>query len=197
MTTESFHDFLGRVAMFKEFTAQEIDELLRITNRVRFKPEQVICRAGEDGDCMYIIREGIIKVMARNERGADFILARLSEGEVVGEMSLVDDAPRSATLVAETDAVLYEIYRADFSDLKDEMNPSAYKLLREIAKSSCHRLREVNVQIHHYMDNPAKLFEPEVKSGIESTTVTDRAKRFLKLFGQRLGGFGKEGSHAN
>lgn len=181
---ESFHEFLSRMSMFKDYSESEIDELLRITNRARFKPGTAICAQGERGDSMYIIRSGIVSVQTAAPTGATVTLARLSEGMVVGEMSLIDNSPRSASLVAESEVVLYVISRANFDRLKAEMNPAAYKLMRAIGQVCCERLRDVNEQISHYMEDPMRLFEPEVKTGSTDKTRI-LADRFKGFFGRK------------
>lgn len=183
MSQETFHEFIRRVAMFKDFNDEEIDEILRIMNRIQVHPMQVIAKEGEIGDRMFLVREGVVQVKRILPGGREMILARLSSGMVIGEMSLMDDEPRSAHLVAESEGVLYAMRRRDLDDLKAEMHPAAYKLLRSIATICCERLREVNDQIQRYLDNPVKLFEPEIRHGMESATIKDRINRFLKIFG--------------
>ncbi len=179
---ETFHNFLSRVALFQDLTDPEIDELLRITNRVRMKPGDVVTQEGDEGDSLYIIREGVVQVKRRTS-GGEIVIARLSEGEVIGEMALIDGAPRSASLVAETAGTLYQVRRDNLDILKSEMSPAAYKILRAIALICCERLRDINTQIQHYIENPATLFEPEVKTG--TTEAKGRVSKFLNLFGIR------------
>ncbi|RJO66102.1 MAG: cyclic nucleotide-binding domain-containing protein [Myxococcales bacterium] len=184
--TETFHDFIRRVQLFADFSEEEASALLRLTNRVRFTAGGTICTEGSPGKFMYIIREGVLRVERQSDTGKPFTIARLGEGQVVGEMSLVDDAPRSASLVAETDGVLYEIRREDFETMKKEMNPAAYKLLRAIAKGECERLRRVNQQVEHYLQNPMALFDVRIETGTMKRSATpDLAERFLSFFGRR------------
>ncbi len=182
---ESFHDFLKRIKLFADLSEQEIDEILRLTNRMRIKAGTLICQEGDFGQSMYVIREGVVRVERQSASKTPLKLARMSEGMVIGEMALVDDQPRSATLVAETDCILYEIQRIDFEDFKAEQHPAAYKLLRAIAFDCCERLRSVNQQIKTYTENPKALFEPDVTLGLraEEITLTKRLKGFLRLFG--------------
>jgi len=185
---ETLFDFFSRLALFKDFAEDELNQILRITNRVRFKAKNMICNEGDEGDSMYIIREGIVKVMRKPKHGAAIVLARLSEGFTVGEMSLVDDSPRSAALVSETDVLMYEIRRADFDILRHEFSPAAFKLLRSIGLTCCERIRDVNDQVQLYMENPTTLFTPEIKaetSPDEPAQVGAKVKRFLKIFGKR------------
>lgn len=186
--TESLVEFLGRLELLDGFSQAEIEALLPLCNRVKAQAGDVICHEGDIGDMMYVIREGVVSIQRRVGRGDPIVLARLSEGMVVGEMSLVDDAPRSATLVAESESLLYKISSRDFGELKLDMDPAAFKLLRAIAGICCDRIRDVNSQVQGFIENPAILFEPEVRSdhlAPSAETVLSRVKSFVNIFGKK------------
>lgn len=180
------HEFLARVDVFSNFNESELNTIVRITNRRLVKANEILCQEGETGDSMFIVRDGVIRVMRKAEAGSDLILARLSSGNVIGEMSLVDEEPRSASLIAEGEGLVYEIRRAAFEDLKDAMDPAAYKLLREISRTTCRRIRNVNQQVYAYIKNPDSLFVPEVENSTikMSDNIKQRINRFLSLFGR-------------
>jgi hypothetical protein len=67
------------------------------------EPGQVIFRQGEEGDCAYFIHDGEFAVV-REENGKETVLARLSTGQYFGEMALISNAPRNATVRAVTPA---------------------------------------------------------------------------------------------
>ncbi len=179
---ETLHDFMKKVSLFKDFDEEESNLFIRGMHRVRLKPGEVLCKKGDEANSLYIIREGVIEVRDVSYMGGEVVLARLSEGMVVGEMALVDSCPRSATLVSEGESTLYEITRWDFEDLLEDMSPTYYKLLSQIALISCARIRDVNRQIEHYILHPADLFDPEVKTGLENPTLKKRVTGFLKYF---------------
>ena len=68
---------------------------MRSLNRVRFKADEVLAYEGKKGDAMFVIAEGIVKVMSETRKGVAVTLARLGEGEVIGEMALIDNGNRS------------------------------------------------------------------------------------------------------
>ncbi len=78
----------------------------------RYADGQLIFRQGEDSHCFYIIRRGIVEILM-NKDGADVSIARVGRGEVVGEMGVIEDLPRSATAVSRGKTVLYRLERAD------------------------------------------------------------------------------------
>jgi len=186
MSTESMHEFLARVDVFCNFSESELNTIVRITNRRQVKAGDFLCFEGDSGDSMFIVRDGVVRVVRKAETGSDLILARLSSGNIIGEMSLIDEEPRSASLEVESDALVYEIRREAFEDIKDAMDPAAYKLLREISRLLCRRIRNVNQQVYRYIKNPDSLFIPEVESSTVkiNDTIRQRINRFLSLFGR-------------
>jgi len=67
-----------------------------------FEPGQVIFQQGDVGDCAYFIRKGDVEVIQRQADGAETVVAKLSRGQYFGEMALIQDAPRNATIRAAT-----------------------------------------------------------------------------------------------
>lgn len=107
-----------------------------------FKAGQTILREGDLGETAYIIQKGQVEIRRGSGDGALY-LATLGPGETLGEMSMIDDKPRSATAVALQDAELTEIHRDDFFEAL-QTDPEATIM---ILKSLFERLREANSRI--------------------------------------------------
>ncbi len=174
--------FLSKLRLFKDFSKEEIHTVMRSLNRIRFKADEILAYEGKKGDSMFVIAEGVVKVMSETHKGVAVTLARLGEGEVVGEMALIDNGERSATLVAETDGRVYKLTRKDFNELIRKLDPAAFKLLWAVTIAGCERLREVDRQVEHYLKNPETLYEPEVKDGMDRSVVTQAVHKMMKLF---------------
>ena len=104
-----------------------------------FRKGDVIIEEGSYGTSAYVIKSGKVEVseLAKNKK---IVLATLEEGQIFGEMGLVEDQPRSATVTASEDVQLAVLSRDSFNDLF-EKNP---KLLLPIIKALFERLRTVN-----------------------------------------------------
>lgn len=104
-----------------------------------FRKGDVIIEEGSYGTTAYVIKSGKVEVseLAKNKK---IVLATLEEGQIFGEMGLVEDQPRSATVTASEDVQLAVLSRDSFNDLF-EKNP---KLLLPIIKALFERLRTVN-----------------------------------------------------
>jgi len=90
-----------------------------------------------------VIASGRVKVCVSSSGGKELILATLGPGQFFGEMALLDDAPRSATVVAQLPSSTYRIRRQDFDQLLESHPSIARKLLRELSL----RLRRANAQM--------------------------------------------------
>ncbi len=99
---------------------------------------QVIFQAGEDGDCMYVVLEGLVELSVRGQ-----VLERLGPGGVLGEMALIDKEPRSASAVTRTDTRLVPIRRDRFDALVQQDPEFSIQLMRVIVS----RLRRMDQKV--------------------------------------------------
>ena len=109
---------LARVELFEGLTRDERTQLsVRMTERV-FKEGASVIRRGEAGDSMFILCEGLLNVMIAPQEGQpERRVARLQAGAFFGEMSALTGEPRSATLVAATEVLVFEIAKDDLAAL--------------------------------------------------------------------------------
>ena len=105
---------LARNPLFDGLPPESLDGLAAGMTRRTFQPGDVICRAGEPGDSLFVIVDGLARVTGSD--GVD-VVARLRRGDVLGEMSLVSDEPRSATVIAAVPTTVLELGRDDFASL--------------------------------------------------------------------------------
>lgn len=104
---------LGSIDLFRPFTAGERDGLAAAMTEVVLAPGEAVMRRGEAGDSLYLLAEGVLEVRIPDADGAEVPVDRLHPGAVFGEMSLLTGQPRSATILALTDAVAFRLTRAD------------------------------------------------------------------------------------
>ncbi|MBP7651942.1 cyclic nucleotide-binding domain-containing protein [Candidatus Dependentiae bacterium] len=87
--------FLKNNSIFKNTNEKKLHDLSVLFEEINFQHDEIIFSEGDLGDCMYLIGEGKILIKSEN-----FIIAERSEGECIGEMSIIDMAPRSASAIA-------------------------------------------------------------------------------------------------
>lgn len=91
-----------------------------------YQPGQVIFRQGEPGDCAYFIQAGEVEVVREDEQGHPTLLARLSDGKYFGEIALLSNAPRNATVRAVAPTKVASLGKANFLTMFNVI-PSAHQ----------------------------------------------------------------------
>lgn len=136
-------DFLQTVPLFRSLGAAEVANFAQMAREKSYPRGSVILFEDDPGDSLFVVREGRVKVVLVAEDGREVILGILGVGEHFGELSLIDDQPRSAHVVAMEDATLLVLRREDFRR-RVEQNPAvAWALLIELSR----RLRRADEKI--------------------------------------------------
>jgi CRP/FNR family cyclic AMP-dependent transcriptional regulator len=134
---------LRTVPLFASFPEDQLRMLATLVTRRSASRGSIIVAAGDPTDSLYIILSGRFKVMMSDAEGKEVILAILSGGEFFGEMGLVDDAPRSASVVAIEPCELLVLTRRDFKKCMAENADMAMGVMRGLVR----RLREADRKI--------------------------------------------------
>jgi predicted acylesterase/phospholipase RssA/CRP-like cAMP-binding protein len=134
---------LARNALFEGLSPGELDELAGLMRPRRFERDEPICRAGEAGNSLFVIADGLAHVLpAAAARGSPAV-ARLRRGDVIGEMSLLTGERRSATVVAATPTTALELGQRDFAALVAR-HP---RILANLSRILSHRLAETTARV--------------------------------------------------
>ena len=102
--------------------------------------DQTLFLAGDEGDGCYRVEEGLLKASVAAPNGGERILAILGPGSVVGELSMIDGAPRSASVTALRDSKLHYVSKADF----EAIGKSSPEIYQHVMKVLARRLRDTN-----------------------------------------------------
>lgn len=132
---DAYLDYLARVPMFSACSKKELQAIAKRTTDVTFGEGHEIVQEGRQGYEFFVITDGRVKV-SRNQRK----VAELGPGDFFGELSLLDRAPRSATVTALTPVEAVVLVSQEFDSLITEAPSVTRKLLQGLAQ----RLREVD-----------------------------------------------------
>ena len=123
---------LGDVPLFAELPAATLDRLARESRLRRFPRGQVLCSEGAPGDSLLVLEQGRVKISRYSAGGQEVVLAAVEAPAAFGELALIDGAPRSATITAQT-AVVVRVLGRDAVHALIEREPSvAMALLRAV-----------------------------------------------------------------
>ncbi|MCP5040294.1 MAG: Crp/Fnr family transcriptional regulator [bacterium] len=133
---------LRAIPIFREATEQDLEALaLRLIER-KFPKDAIIVDEGLSGDYMYVIRSGRVKVTKASDDGREKIMNLFSAGDFFGEMSLLDNQPRSASVTTLEPTLLLALSRRDFMELLQKSSTLALSVIQELTR----RLRDTSEQ---------------------------------------------------
>ncbi len=134
---------LSRFKLFSGFKEEELATLLGLCDYATYQTGDTIVEQGEKGICMYVVIRGKVNVfVASPDRDID--LAVLGPGDFFGELALIDDGPRSATVVALEQTYVLRVTRMVLGILAGVQPAAAIHLLAAIGRSLVNRLRTGN-----------------------------------------------------
>jgi CRP-like cAMP-binding protein len=142
VTTQNV-DFLATVPLFNGLDRTELEKFAEVTREKSYPKGSVILFEDDPGDSLFVVRDGRVKVVLIGEDGREVILGVLGVGEYFGELSLIDDRPRSAHVIAMEDSNLLVLRREDFRKRVESSPSVAWSLLTELSR----RLRRADDKI--------------------------------------------------
>src|SRR5215467_13100960 len=158
--TEQLIGFLKNVKLFAELSTDSLLKLGSCLKTAEFPPAEVIVREGAPGVSMYIIKSGLVEVRKKDPTtGIDFLVAQLSDGAAVGEMSLLTGKPRSATVTTVQPTVVFTLTRADFRNLLTQHPEISLGLARILAERLEDATKQVGIE---YVNLFKGRFDPRV-----------------------------------
>ncbi len=136
-------DLIRRVPLFAMLTPAQAELLADAVAKHRFKRGQVIVEQGKKSDALYIILSGRARVLMTDRKSREVILATLQPGDYIGEMSMIDNQPHSATVEAEIQTDVLVLGRKEFTRCLPENATMAYAVMQGLVR----RLRHADQKI--------------------------------------------------
>lgn len=159
---------LRTLPIFAATRPTALDAIARTAMRRNVIRGTQVIREGEPTDFVYLVLSGNLNVMLTNADGREAILSILGPGEMFGEMGVLDDEARSATVVAVTPGTLVAITKSDFKrHLRENFDVALY-----VMRNLVHRLRSADRRIE----------------SLALLDVSGRVVRLLRDFGESAGG---------
>ena len=134
---------LKAVPLFTSFPEDQLRMLTTVVTRRSLPRSTTVMASGDPTDSLYIVLSGRLKVMMSDAEGKEVILSILTAGEFFGEMGLIDDAPRSASVVSIEPCELLSIAKRDFKKCLAENFEMAQAVMRGLVR----RLRDADRKI--------------------------------------------------
>ncbi len=136
-------DLIRRVPLFSMLTDPQAGLVADAVVKRRYRRSENIVEQGKKSNALFIMLTGRARVVSTDSRGREVILASLKSGDYVGEMSLIDNEPHSATVQAEIQTDVLELARADFARCLPENSSMAYAVMRGLVQRLRHADRKI------------------------------------------------------
>ena len=145
---EDLKKILRNVMLFANLTDDELQVVSKVCQKKQLKRGDVLAEQGSMGDEMFIVTEGFVEVAIKGETDASHVVVNLGSGQIIGEMALIDQGPRSATVRAISDTTTVQvIHRDDFNALCEKNTRIGYIVMKDIAADLSFKLRHRNLTL--------------------------------------------------
>ena len=172
-------ELIRRVPLFSMLTAPQAELVAAAVIKRRYKRGEALVEQGKQSNALSIILTGRARVMSTDARGREVILATMHPGDYVGEMSLIDNAPHSATVRAEVQTDVLVVGRPEFIRCLPENSSMAYAVMNGLVQ----RLRQADRKIESlalmdvYGRVARALLESAVPDREGNTIIRDKVSR--------------------
>ncbi len=134
-----------------KLTVGELRTIERYMNLIEVTPGEIVFKEGERGDYVCFVVDGSLDVLKESETGKGVVISTLPKGSSIGEMAIIDDLPRSATVKARTKSTLLTLSRDNFDYILEEHSSIGVKVLKGIAGLLSMNLRKTSSKLADYM----------------------------------------------
>ena len=136
-------DLLRRVPLFSLLTVAQAEVISGAVIKRRFKRGEALVEQGQKSNALFILLTGRARVVTSDSRGREVILATLAQGDYLGEMSIIDNQPHSATVRAEVQTDVLMLGRAEFARCLTENASMSLVVMRGLVKRLRHADRKI------------------------------------------------------
>ena len=137
-------EVIKQSAIFKDLEEDELEQVAEICEVQELKFDEYIFREGDEGDRLYIISKGEVRISRDVPGTGEEAIVILKKGACFGEMAVLDPSERSTDAISNSRCTLLSISRSDFELLLDSDRNLAHKLLWSVVRLLCQRLRVTN-----------------------------------------------------
>ena len=140
---EELAAMLGRLPVFDTLTNRELRRVERIIHRRRFGASEVVIPAWVPRSGLFVVERGSVDVVRQLPSGESIVIGSLGPGELLGEFAILDDSPRSTSIVASEPSDMIGFFRPDLMDLVETDPRLGFKILYRVSQIMSARLNEV------------------------------------------------------
>ena len=172
--------FLRQVSLFRSLSDAALLNLSSITIEKTFPPKTLVIKEGDPGDSLYVVKSGKVNILKRMSTGQNTVLVSLGKNVVLGEMAVIDDQPRSASVETTVESTFLIITKNDFKTLlgtTPEVSFGILKLMTERLRTTNTHLKELEASANQMEDVIRVITKIARKSNLLSLNASIEAAR--------------------
>lgn len=142
---------LSEIELFSEIDYNSLVILSNLFEERVYNQAEIIFKEDSIGTSMMMITSGEVRISQIPDPQTEEALIILKKGDVFGEMALLEDMPRSATAIANTNVIIFEVQREKFLSFLENNKEAGVKILMKLAKILSSRLRETDAKVKAFV----------------------------------------------
>ncbi len=139
--------FLLRTQLFQGISLREIKRISPLIHYRTYDPDEEVFKKEQPGAALYIVKEGALRIV--NPGDPPVVITELNPGDILGELSILDEKPRSASAITKGPTQLIAFFKGNIDDLIDSDPQIAAKLYRNLSIIIGNRLKMSNAKLKH------------------------------------------------
>lgn len=143
MSLDQEVEVLRRIPLFANIDPAKLKLLAFASQRMTYKPGAALFRQGDPGDAAYIVIEGSAEVVVGNGNGGELVVAEIARNQIVGEIAILCDVPRTATIRARDGLTALKITKEVFLRLMRDFPDIGMEVLRTLAQRLEHTTQQL------------------------------------------------------
>lgn len=172
----SVEEMLSKIPVFEKLTPKELRQVAGIVHHRQYTKGEFVFYQGDPGLGMYVVKKGIVGVVVVGENGAQKEITELKDGDFFGEIALLDESARSASVVVKEDSELIGFFRPDLFDIIEKTPKTGLKIVVKLAEMIGERLRNMNTEFSRLRAEIEQLHQQKEK-GDEKTGSKKKSVR--------------------
>ena len=140
-------DFICDLPLFQSLTREEIAVMAPYMRRRKIDAGETLFNQWDRADCVYFVESGALGVLTKNSPETYASVATLNRGRSIGEMSLIENFPRTATVKAQCETVVVQLARTEFDQLMLNRTDIGVKILKSLARLMARNLKKTSSRL--------------------------------------------------
>lgn len=173
----SIEEMLTKIPVFEKLDAKELRQVASIVHRRQYTAGEYVFYQGDPGLGMYVVEKGKVGIVVSGHDGSSKEVAELDNGDFFGEIALLDESPRSASVIVKEESQLIGFFRPDLFEIIEKTPQTGLKIVMMLAEMIGERLRNMNAEFSKLREEIESLKSKQQKEASNGKTSSPRKKK--------------------